>query len=198
MGEEPNTTMGNIPLHTPMYTAKYIRQTFVKSNDLDNIVGGIVPKYVTNIVSDILGPATFEVVYSNKTIVATNIFDVTPFVMNTVVFKKADTTSIQDYDALDYNVIEARNSNHNYSVMIDNQGIATNDFMTLDFSYLYEDNHVWINVPTNESQKVRITQEKLPIVLKMEEPQKGYIIITIKSLNELDGASLRDLIRFSR
>ena len=82
--------------------------------------------------------------------------------------------------------------------MIDNQGIATNDFMTLDFSYLYEDNHVWINVPTNESQKVRITQEKLPIVLKMEEPQKGYIIITIKSLNELDGASLRDLIRFSR
>lgn len=44
IGEYPNTTMGNIPLHTPMYTAKYIRQTFVKSNELDNIVGGIVPK----------------------------------------------------------------------------------------------------------------------------------------------------------
>jgi hypothetical protein len=44
MGEEPNTTMWNIPLHTPMYTAQYIRQNFVKSNELDNIVGGIVPK----------------------------------------------------------------------------------------------------------------------------------------------------------
>lgn len=198
MGEEPTTTMGNIPLHTPMYTAQYIRQNFVKSNELDNIVGGIVPKYVTNVISDILAPANFEVVYSNKTVVATNIFEVTPFVMNTLMFKKGDSTPTLEYDALDYNVVEPRGSNHNYSLMLDNNGLATNDFMCLDLSHLYADNHVWVNVPTNEFQQVIITQEKLPIVVRMEEPQLGYIIITIKSLNELDGVSLRDIIRFSR